>query len=163
VTSLALALLLGAGEPVKPPAVVRVLPPEAVLVVPGGSADVRLEVTVAPGFHVQANPASEPYLIPLKLELKPAPGLRPGKVTYPPGRPYRLRGATSDLSTYGGSFDVRVHLEAEKGAATGERRVEGSLRYQACDDRVCLRPASVAVEIPVTVDLGDRGRRGARP
>lgn len=144
------ALLAAEGPgPPRPPVVsVRADPAR---IAPGGTALAGLEVTVAEGFHVQANPASEPHLIPLRLELGEAPGLRAGIPVYPPGTPYRLRGALSDLSTCEGTFTVRVPLEAAPDAPAGETALDGRLHYQACDARVCLRPSSVPVTLPVVV------------
>jgi len=155
-----LAALLG-GPPAAPPPVLTVAPPAVVSLEAGGSAEARLSVTVREGYHVQANPAAAPYLIPLSVELGPADSIRAGPPVYPPGRPYRLRGASSDLSVYGESFDVRIPVVAEDGAAPGEFRLSGALRYQACSERVCLRPASAAVELTVKVVAG--GARRSRP
>jgi hypothetical protein len=152
-----LAALL-TGPPAAPPPVVTIAPPAVLVVEAGGAAEARLGVTVREGYHVQANPAAEPHLIPLSLELGPTDAIRPGRPLYPPGRPYRLRGASSDLSVYGGSFDLRIPVEARDGASTGESRLTGALRYQACSERICLRPASVAVELTVKV-VARRGRR----
>jgi hypothetical protein len=147
VKSLVAALLLAAGtEPV-----VSVSAPGPVRLAPGGRSEARIAVRVKEGFHVQANPASAKYLIPLRLTLTEGAGVKPGEPVYPPGVPYRLQGADSDLSTYEGSFDLRLPLEAAKDAPPGRRELRGELRYQACDARICLRPASVPVTVPVEV------------
>jgi hypothetical protein len=123
----------------------------SVVVTPGGSSEARLTVLVGEGFHLQANPASQEYLVPTKLEVERAAGVWPGKPIYPPGRPYRLQGAASDLAIYDGTFEVRVPLEASKDAAPGDRSMRGILRYQACDARLCLKPASVEFALPVRI------------
>ncbi len=61
------------------------------MLAPGGWAEARLIVAVADGFHLQANPSSEEYLVPTKLELVASGGLEPGNPIYPPARPYRLQ------------------------------------------------------------------------
>lgn len=144
------ALLVLALEAARPPVVI-VAPPKVARVAPGGRAEARVAVSVREGFHVQANPASAPYLIPLRLELQSTPVLRAGKPTYPRGAPYRLQGASSDLSTYAGDFEIRVPLSASKEAPEGRVRLEGALHYQACDDRICLRPSSEPVMVLVDV------------
>jgi hypothetical protein len=156
-----LAALL-AGPPTAPPPVLSVAPPAIVSLEAGGFAEARLSVTVREGYHVQANPAAAPYLIPLSLELGPTDAIRTGPPVYPPGEPYRLRGASSDLSVYGGSFDLRIPVMALDGSAPGESRLRGALRYQACSERICLRPASAAVELRVKV-LAGKPRRSRPP
>jgi hypothetical protein len=155
------ALLLQARSP-KPP-VVTVGEPSAVELAPGGTARARVAVTIAPGFHVQANPASGPTLIPLRLELHAEPPLRLGDPVYPPGKGYRLQGSDLELSVYDGTVEVSVSVEAAKNAALIEKTLEGSLRYQACDDRVCLPPRTVPVRVPVRVFRGGSARSSSRP
>jgi hypothetical protein len=156
-----LAALLAAPLTAPPP-VLTVAPPAVVSLEAGGSAEARFLVTVREGYHVQANPAAVPYLIPLSLELGPTDAIRTGPPVYPPGEPYRLRGASSDLSVYGGSFDLRIPVMAQDGSTPGESRLSGALRYQACSEHVCLRPASAAVELTVKVVAG-RARRSRPP
>lgn len=149
--ALAFALLAGAAPGAGRGPVVTVESPKRVVLAPGGSSEARIAVLVAGGFHLQANPASEEYLVPTRLELAKGSDVWPGKPIYPPGRPYRLSGASSDLSTYEGRFEIRLPLEASARARPGERALTGRLHYQACDAKSCLFPASVAVELRVTV------------
>lgn len=132
------------------PPVVTVSPPGELVVSTQAAAEATLEVTIKKGFHIQANPASERYLIPARLELQTDPRVRVGKPVYPAGRPHRLRGADKDLSTYEGTFVIRVPVEASR-PEPATLGIEGRLHYQACDDRVCLRPTSVPVRIPVRI------------
>jgi hypothetical protein len=151
VAAFALAFLAGALQGSKPTPVVTVKPPTSVVVAPGGSVEARLTVLVGDGFHLQANPASQEYLVPTKLEVERAADVWPGKPSYPAGRPYRLQGAASDLAIYDGTLEIRVPLEASKDAAPGDRRLLGTLHYQACDARICLKPASVEFALPVRI------------
>lgn len=149
VFALGLPLLTTAASGVGP--VVAVPPAENVLLSPGGSVEVRLSVVVSEGFHLQANPASEKYLVPTKVELAQDSGVKPGKPVYPPGHPHRLQGASSDLSIYEGRFEIRIPLRASPEAQPGERTLIGKLHYQACDARRCFVPTSLPVELRVTV------------
>ena len=137
-----------------PPAIVQVEAPPAQDVSPGTSARVRIKVVVADGYHVQANPASEPFLIPLRLGLDDAEGMRVGQVVYPPGQPYYLQGAPTPLATYSGAFHVEAPLSIDPSVRQGVHVLSGRLYYQACNDRTCLQPASVAVSLVLRV-IGD--------
>ena len=128
------------------PAVVTLEPPPPVELTPGRPAPVRLRFRIAPGFHVQANPVRETFLVPLTLEMAAADGVRAGSIQYPPGRPYRLPGSNRDLSVYGDPVELTVPLIADRTVAAAGV-LEGVLRYQACNERVCLRPASVPVKL----------------
>lgn len=148
----ALVLLLLAVVPGEtPPPVVSVSAPKNVAVAGGESVDARISVSVRDGYHVQANPASEDYLIPTRLEFKSGPDITIRRLTYPPGRPYRLKGTDKDLQTYEGTFDVLVSLTVSASARPGKRILDGQLRFQACDSTTCYFPASVSVTFAVDV------------
>ncbi len=94
--------------------------------------EVRLEI--APGWHVNANPASSEFLIPTEV----AGQVR--SVRYPPGELVRLAFADDELAVYTGE----VVLTAEAAAIA----TAVGLTYQACNDRRCLPP--VSLELPVS-------------
>lgn len=149
-----LLLALATVAPAAPPAVVTVAEPDELRVVAGGRAEARLVVTIEEGFKIQANPASNPFLVPATLELEADARVRLGAPEYPPGKPYRLPGAASDLSIYEGTFVIRVPLHASGVAPEGAASdvvLEGKLRFQACNRERCLRPSSVAVRVPVKI------------
>ena len=99
----------------------------------------------------EANPASEKYLVPTRLDLKNSVGVTVSRITYPPGKPYRLSGADKGLKTYDGNFEIGVLLKASNGARLGKHILQGSLHYQACDSQTCLFPASVLLTLTVNV------------
>ena len=127
---------------------------QQVRIAAGGMAEARMIVRIRPGFHVQANPAAEEFLVPLTVELSERPPVKLGLPVYPAGRLHRLRGATGDLLTSAGEVTLRVPLRATAEGGRGRDEVvilSGTLRYQACDDRVCLRPSTVPIRLPVRV------------
>jgi uncharacterized protein len=133
------------------PAVVSVQTSQVTEVSPGQSRETQISVSVAKGYHLQANPASEDYLIATRLELKPVNDITIGKLKYPPGTPYRLSGADKDLKTYEGDFDIGVSLKVSQSASRGEHVLQGRLHYQACNSKVCLSPTSVPITLTVAV------------
>ncbi len=120
---------------------------------PGESTTVVIPVVIAEGFHVQANPASSEFLIPLELELalEEADSVVWWRVVYPRPGAFRLEGTTDDLLTYHDSIGVEVAIRATAEAQTGERFFAGKLRYQACDTKRCLFPTTVAVSFKVVL------------
>ena len=146
--ALTLLLLSTADARVRPP-VVTVRAPEPVKLMAGESVESRVAVIVAAGYHLQANPASEDYLVATRLELKATEDVSIGKLNYPKGKPYRLNGADKEIQTYEGSFEIGVPLKVSGSVRSGKRVLQGRLHYQACDSKTCLFPTSV----PVTVTL----------
>jgi hypothetical protein len=87
-----------------------------------------LYLSVKEGWHINANPASTPYLIPTEIR-----GAVRG-VVYPPGASRTFDFSPEALSVYDGR--LAIHGELREDAASLE------LVYQACDDARCLAPVS---------------------
>ncbi|MFN7963523.1 MAG: DUF255 domain-containing protein [Thermoanaerobaculia bacterium] len=97
----------------------------------GAPTRLRLRLVIAPGWHLQAQPASEPFLVPTTLEAEH--GLELTSVSYPEGKLWNLGG--SEIRVYQGE----VVLEAEL-AASPQPGAALRLSYQACNEQRCLPP-----------------------
>ncbi len=107
-----------------------------------GHDEIVVALRIAPGFHVNANPASYDYLIPTAIRFA---GLEPAHIRYPPGRLFRPAFATDGLMVYEGELELVA--EFRSGALAERKAIEGELGVQACDDRVCLPPATLPVSL----------------
>jgi len=133
-----LVLALLAASAAGPPVVVTVTASRVILS-PGERAELEVVATIGEGFRIQANPASQPFLVPALLEIEEDARVDVGSPEYPPGRPYRLQGTSEDLLV-----------------------LEGRLRYQARNEQVCLRPSSAPVRVPVSIRPADLTRGADR-
>jgi hypothetical protein len=148
-----LLFALFAPAPAGPPVVVTATVPNLVLYA-GERGEVEVVATIRRGFRIQANPASEPFLVPALLEIEADDRVHVDSPEYPPGKPYRLQGTAADLSVYEGRLVIRVPVTARRRVGTGSSDdvvLEGRLRYQACNEHVCLRPSSVPVRARVSL------------
>ena len=123
-----------------------------------GSAAVRgghrialmAELDIKSGFHAYA-PGQQDY-IAVDWKFEPSDGWMAHDVTYPPGKKVRLEGLNETALVYEGK--VRLMRDLTIGAANkvkpllkeGMLVVPATLRYQACDDRQCFPPETVALE-----------------
>ncbi len=107
----------------------------------GSRAELVVELDIAPGWHVNANPASLDYLIPTEVRLD---GIAAASARYPAGRPLRTGFASETLSLYEGLVRIAVPLAVSAAAPSV------SVRLQACSAEVCLPPSTIPV--PVTID-----------
>ncbi len=107
-----------------------------------GQQGAELEVTVEvdPGYHINANPASDPDLIPTRLSLSGQPDV---KVDYPAAQIFKPPFAPEGIAVYQGRITLRAGLAQP---LAGPPPV-AKLRVQACNDQVCLAPATIAVPI----------------
>jgi len=117
----------------------------------GASTEATVRLRVDEGYHVNANPASFPYLIATQLNVPAADGISAAKVTYPAPLNKKFSFAEGPLAVYEGQAELKVALLADKAAKRGQTSIPSKLRIQACDDRVCYPPGTIDVWIPVTV------------
>lgn len=109
--------------------------------------DVELRFRVEPGFHINSHKPKDELLIPTELKLDPG-SLHITNAQYPPGSHFRLQiGDGEDLDVYQGEFRVALRIQAPKGDST----LNGSLRYQACDNAACFPARTLPVKITLTV------------
>lgn len=120
----------------------------------GSATSIGIQVRVKPGYHVQANPVENSSLIPITLKIDPAAGVTVGRPVYPTAKRIRLPGDDHDLVVYDGEFTIALPVQLTSDFAPGDTvALNGSLRYQACDERHCLFP----VTVPLTLALRVRG------
>lgn len=129
----------------------------------GGGAVAVIEITVQPGWHVNANPPSPDYMIPTEVTIEAAGGVSAGKGEYPAAVPLKVGFEQTPISTFGGTLVVRLPLSAAGDAPHGPRAMKGAVSFQACNDQLCLTPASVPFDLKVEVTGEALGGAGAPP
>jgi hypothetical protein len=60
--------------------------------------------------------------------------------------------ADKPLSVYSGAFTVTTKFKRGAKAMPGPAYVMGKLRYQACNDKMCLPPRTLDVRLPVLLE-----------
>lgn len=130
--------------------VVKVQPQEATLA-PGESGETLVLIQITNGYHVNANPPSQPYLKPTELELKPTDGISLESITYPDPLVRTFGFSDKPLKVYEGNTQLKVRLKADKKATPGKHNLSAKLRVQACDEKVCYAPGALDVVLPVNI------------
>jgi thioredoxin:protein disulfide reductase len=120
-----------------------------VVVKRGASTAAILKVAILPGYHVNSDKPKDEFLIPFRLTWTPGT-VKPGTVNYP--APEEVQVGADKLSVFTGNFDVTTQFSAAPDGATGAVVMTGKLHYQACNDRMCFRPMTVDVRIPVLIE-----------
>jgi Disulphide bond corrector protein DsbC len=118
----------------------------------GTPAVVTLKVSLPAGFHANSDKPTDPNLIPLVLKWTGGP-LEGGVITYPkPSLEEYGFTAGKPISVVTGAFDLVTKFKVPATAAPGPATQTGTLRYQACNDRMCFPPKTVAVNVTVSVE-----------
>ncbi len=137
---------LGMDTPAKPRAAV-LYAAEPQTVPAARRAVLELRFQIVPGFHINSHTPNSQFLIPTALTLQPAPGVKLGAPQYPAGVPYSFAFDPADkLDVYAGDFIIRLSVVA----AAGDHAIDGTLKYQACDNASCYPPKTLPVRIVFT-------------
>lgn len=131
--------------------------------VAGATLDVPVALSIEPGWHVNANPPAEPEMIPTTIAIAAAPGFHAGATRYPAGTRRKLAFADEELLVYDGDVTAHVPLVLDAGATPGSHTLHGTLRYQACNDQLCLAPVAVPFEVVVEVAKGSGAATTTNP
>jgi hypothetical protein len=118
----------------------------------GTVATVTLKVELPAGYHANSNKPTDANLIPLTLKWTAGP-LQEGIVTYPkPQMEQYTFTAGKQISVVTGAFEMVTKFKVPAGAETGPAAETGTLRYQACNDRMCFAPKTLPVSVTVSVE-----------
>jgi uncharacterized protein YyaL (SSP411 family) len=104
--------------------------------------DITVTLLVDKGYHINANPASFDYLIPTRLAIE---ALTDFQVTYPDATVIKPKFAPDGLKVYQGL--VTLSATAPRGSVGRGKAVVGQLMVQACNEEICLPPATLPVTI----------------
>lgn len=133
-------------SPAKPKAYV-LYASESQSVPAGKHANLELRFQVVQGYHVNSHTPKSQLLIPTALTLQPANGVKAGTLEYPAGKPYSFSfDPGNKLDVYAGSFVVTLPIVA----AAGDHTLDGTLKYQACDNASCYPPRTLPVKVVFT-------------
>jgi len=122
-------------------------------VVPGRPVTLHIDMTPAQGIHVYA--PGNPDYIPVSLTLTPPAGVQLQPPIYPPGQDYVFGELKEIVKVYSRAFQVRQSVVVTRAAAkAGSITLAGSVRYQACDDKVCFPPATAPVSVTLPIAPG---------
>jgi DsbC/DsbD-like thiol-disulfide interchange protein len=133
----------------------RASAPKPATVAPGGEFEVGLTLTIKPGYHIYANPPGSEDVIATALTLKSGAKAELLEVNYPDGESKVLAASgKAKVNVYEKETTLTARVRLAPDASPGTSTVVLRVRYQACDDRACLAPATL--EVPATVEVKGR-------
>jgi uncharacterized protein YyaL (SSP411 family) len=115
----------------------------------GGALRLAVDLEIRDGWHVNAHRPLQQELIGTELTVGEGRGAwRLGAVDYPAGERIRLGFRDEPLLVYRGTVRLTALLEGAPADDAPAPVVPVRLRFQACDDKVCLRPEEMVLEVP---------------
>ena len=110
----------------------------------GSTARAALVVRLPEGLHTNSNKPRDPLLIPIVLSVQSPPGITATEIVYPEPKDLRSEAADQPLAVFEREFLIGVQMAVGPDVPDGEVAVPGSLRYQACDEKVCYAPVTLS-------------------
>lgn len=133
------------------------------IVAAGQRVALALDIDLKPNMHVYA-PGVEGY-IAIDWKMKDSGIAAVHEVAYPKSEKLHLQAIDETVPVYRNHFQLirEVTLAPESDLkplldSTGNFSIEGTLRYQACDDRVCYVPQDLPLKWTFQFDNYDRQR-----
>ncbi len=108
-------------------------------------------IDVAAPWHINANPVSAEGLIPTTLTLQPPSSIVIDRIMYPKGAITKVAWNDEPVALYTGKTIVFAEGHVSGDAKTGPVKIEGTLRYQACNDNVCIAPRNIPVALETEI------------
>ena len=115
---------------------------------PGNAFDVEVQLALAEGWHINANPSSWDLLIPTTVSVGPEAPVEVLSVTYPKGQPFQADWRETPISVYEGDVTIKMRLKL-KPDETIETAfpLNVNVRYQACEEHRCLPPSTATIPL----------------
>jgi thioredoxin:protein disulfide reductase len=120
--------------------------------VPAGSTCYALLLlSIQNGWHINSATPADENLIGTSEEFGKKKGIEILDVHYPGGTEKKLDFAEEPLEVYEGRAQILLKILVTRDATPATYTIPVTVHYQACDDKVCLAPASVEVRLPLRV------------
>jgi thiol:disulfide interchange protein DsbD len=150
---LSLAGIFAFGQAEEPIVSVKVVP-SADVFNPGTTYSLILEVSIRSPYHINSDQPLEDFLIGTTVDFKPRAGVIFKKIAFPPAEIKKLDLSENPMAVYEGTVKVTAEVVLAPDFGGAELVIEGTVGYQACDERSCLPPADAPFRRAVPVSGG---------
>lgn len=119
---------------------------------PGDKFKIVVALDIEPGYHVQGHIPTDPNLIATEVKFEPAAGITIKAPTYPAPKYQKLESLGDAVyAVHDGTIYIMAEAEADGAIKPGALMIRSRSTAQACNDKACLAPADIDLEIPVKV------------
>jgi len=146
-----LALLAVAAAAAQTPQILSVEEPQKVVVPRQDEVRIVLRASMRPGYHANSDTPSESYLIPLRLTWDAQGPLQVVEIRYPKPKLEKFAFTGKPISVVDGEFEIVTRFRRAPNAMPGPAFLQGKLRYQACNDKMCFPPKTLDVKVPLLI------------
>ena len=109
----------------------------------GQPLQIKTQLQLQGGYHLNSHKPEDPYLIPLRLTWDDKT-VETVSVEFPEPRKESYAFSQKPLSVFTGDFAITSTVKPK---ASGFTVLTGKLRYQACNHNACLPPKTIDIKI----------------
>jgi thiol:disulfide interchange protein DsbD len=139
------------------------LAPEKTTVAPGGTVLARLTATLEPGWHLYSPTTPKGGPIPTSVGLADSPAIASVHVYEPKPERRFDPNFQLDTETYEKEVEFLLAIELKKDTPAGILDLTAQVRYQSCNDKLCLPPKRKTATASITVDASAPAGAAAIP
>lgn len=118
---------------------------------PGSACFAMLIVNIQDGWHINSTTPLEENLIGTSVEIQKRKVIDSTDIHYPKGIERKFGFADTPLDVYEGTIQILIKLSVATDVKPGTYSVPATIHYQACNDNLCLAPASVRIDISLRI------------
>jgi hypothetical protein len=124
--------------------VLKVVPTATISGKRGEALQIKTNLQLQGGYHLNSHKPEDPYLIPLKLTWD-VNAVETVSVAFPEPKYEKYQFSEKQLSVFTGDFAITSTVKPK---VAGFTVLTGKLRYQACNHTACLPPKTIDLKIP---------------
>ena len=117
----------------------------------GETFKAALKLGIGLGWHVNANPVNDDFLVPTTVDLREDENFHVVKFVYPTPLTAKFDFSEADSVIYTGSALFGILIKAGDRVGPGTYKLKGSVMYQACNEQSCLAPETIGFDLEITV------------
>ncbi|MCX6133995.1 MAG: thioredoxin fold domain-containing protein [Ignavibacteriales bacterium] len=117
----------------------------------GSTLKAAVILKIADGWHINSNTPTYDYLIATSIEPPQREGFIVTDLRYPKGEKLKFGFAEDSLSVYEGTPVIFLTIKLSSKVSAGYDTLRAKLQVQACNDQVCLAPATIDVNMPIEI------------
>jgi thiol:disulfide interchange protein DsbD len=116
---------------------------------PDSKFKIAIALDVASGYHINAHVPTEDYLVATNVKFEDVAGLKITDVKYPKPQLKKFEFSDKDLAVLEGKVFLTAEATADSSIQPGAQTIKATFTVQSCNDRQCLAPANLTIEIPI--------------
>ena len=130
---------------------------------PGSHVLAKFHAKIEPGWHLYSLTTPKGGPIPTTSSLAESPVVAGSKLYQPKPERKLDPNFQIDTETFASQVVLLYDVELKKDAPAGPAEITAQVRYQCCNDRLCLPPKRKSVSANITIDPAAKGQAIAIP